>query len=159
MSNKSGFHGIAGEAFKDKLTAEMIKTDNVVLTIARAFKLTIFEKGTGEVLEQEFAVEFAEFPEHTLRCSKTQGATWRALVAAGKLPDNYNPVDESWDWEGLSVPLYKKEVAYGKDKFLKLFPCSAAAFDESLASWPTLTGKKASPNKPKPVAKTARNRR
>lgn len=159
MSNKSGFQGVAGEAFKPKLTAEMIKTENVVLTIARAFKITIIDQGTGEVKEQEFAVEFAEFPEHTLRCSKTQGATWRALVAAGKLPDNFNPVDESWDWEGLSVPLYKKEVEYNKEKFLKLFPCSAAAFDEALATWPTLTGKKAAPNNRKPVSKSARNRR
>jgi hypothetical protein len=130
--SKNPWGGIAGEEIIAKLEAKDIASETVVLTIKRAFIETIYEKGTGEVLDTKLVVEFDEFPKKGLKCNKTQGNAFRALVAAGKLPNDFNEVDESWGWEGLSVPLYKKDVEYKGETFPKLYPVSPSAFDSAL---------------------------
>lgn len=146
MSGKSGWDGIASEEILDKLEAKDIETDTVLLTINRAFIQTIPDKRTGEVRDEFLCIEFIEFPKKGLRCSKTMAASFRALQAAGKLQHGFNDIDASFPWEGLTVPIYKKEVIYDnpetreKEKFLKLFAVAPGGFDKALAEFPRLGG-------------------
>lgn len=138
---------VASEGILDKVKSEDVPTEQVILTIARASMKTIFAKGTGEVLDEYLSVEFSEFPRKELRCSKTQAASFRALAAAGKLPNDYNAVDASFAWEGLSVPLYKREVTFNNpetkevETYLKLFAVAPGAFDKALAEFPRMSDK------------------
>lgn len=138
---------VASEGILDKLKAEDISTEQVILTVQRASMKTIFAKVTGEVIDEYFSVEFAEFPKKELRCSKTQAASFRALAASGKLPNNFNAVDASFDWEGLSIPMHKKNVDFTEpgtkevQTFVKLFAVAPGGFDKALVDFPRISDK------------------
>ena len=135
---KGPWEAIASEAIIDKLEAKDIEGSEVTLTVERAFIQTIPDTKTGEVLDEFLCIEFREFPKKGLRCNKTQGAGFRALAAKGKLPSDFNDIDASFPWEGHSVPLYKKEVAFEGVKYLKLYPVAPGAFDRALVDFPRL---------------------
>lgn len=147
MSGMNPWDRVASEGILDKLKSEDVATDTVILTVSRASMKTIYAKATGEVIDEYFSVEFAEFPKKELRCSKTQAASFRALAASDKLPNNYNAIDASFAWEGLSIPLHKKEVAFDnretgeKEKYMKLFAVAPGGFDKALVDFPRISDK------------------
>ena len=150
---------IANEGILDKLEAKDIGTDTVLLTVSRAFIQTIPNKETGEVLDEFLCIEFKEFPKKGLRCNKTMAASFRALQAAGKLQAGFNDIDASFPWEGLTVPMYKKEVVYDnretgeQEKHLKLYAVAPSGFDKALAEFPRLGA--APVRRARPAAKKA----
>lgn len=135
---KGPWDNISSEAILDKLEAKDIETDQVTLTVQRAFVQTISDSRTGEVKDEFLCVEFKEFPKKGLRCNKTQAAGFRVLAAKRKLPSEFNDIDASFEWEGHLVPLYKKDVAFEGEVYPKLYPVAPGAFDRALLDFPRL---------------------
>ncbi len=129
-------HG-TGEGLRPKLTADMIETDTVVLTIASARSMK------GE--DRDFLViNFAEFPEHDLALNKSQEDAILELVDAGMFTDDTD------DWKGERLPLYKRINTNPKtgEKVSKLYAAPVDEFVDGLKTWGKKGAKAKFLNKP-----------
>lgn len=129
-------HG-TGEGLRPKLTADMIETDTVVLTIESARSM----KGT----DRDFIVlRFVEFPEHDMPLNKSQEDALIELIDNGALSDDTD------DWKGEQVPFYKRinENPQTGDKVAKLYAAPVDEFVSGLKTWGKKGAKAKFLNKP-----------
>lgn len=144
-------HG-TGEGLRAKLTADMIETDTVVLTIESARSMPGADR-------HFIVLRFAEFPEHDMPLNKSQEDALIELIDNGAISDDTD------DWQGEKIPFYKRINTNPEtgDKVAKLYAAPVDEFVSGLKTWGKKGAKAKFLNKPielrggkaKPKAKAA----
>ena len=114
----------SGSERKPKLTAEMVPTPNVLLTVETAKQVPASER-----VERAFlALTFREFPEHEWTSNKEQSDLLVRAVEAGLLPEDTD------EWHGCVIPMHKVENVNPKtgDKVRKLYPFAPEDWTDAL---------------------------
>lgn len=114
----------SGSERKPKLTAEMVPTPNVLLTVETAKQVPASER-----VERAFlALTFREFPDHEWTTNKEQSDLLVRAVEAGFLPEDTD------EWGGSVIPMHKVENVNPKtgDKVRKLYPFAPEDWTDAL---------------------------
>lgn len=122
------------EAIRPKLTADMIPTNTVVLTVEKARQIP-HRSGVGSFFE----IVFGEYPDHAYLTNATQEDALLALVDGGIMSDDLD------DWVGEKIAFFKRENKNPESGEIvtKLYAATPDEFVEALKSWGKAKGGKA----------------
>jgi hypothetical protein len=117
------------DAVRHEIGADAMRT---VMTISRAEVVKFRDQATNRV-ESFLAMEFEEMEGCQLKCNKTQGLSFTALVEAGVLDDRVDDsTGELAGWVGVRVPLVVRETKYEGKTYEKWYACDPSDYHRLL---------------------------